>query len=100
VGNNFHQRPVGTDLLQRLAPGIEPCAVVAERLSACSLTQIFGLDVVALGALCIIVVHPLFDRMPRTLSHMVSSPDARLDLGSERPIKPNLDTSDTLGLEM
>ena len=47
--------------------------MITERLAACSLPQILGLKVVAFRALRVIVVHALFDRMPRTFSHFVCS---------------------------
>ena len=44
-------------------------ALFAKRLSARSLTEVFGFNVVARIAVCIVVMHGLLDGMPRGFLH-------------------------------
>ncbi len=48
-------------------------AAAAERLAARARAAVLGLDVVAFGALVVVVVHVLFDRVERRYLHLDSS---------------------------
>lgn len=74
VGTDVHKQcPVSLFMLQTLtAFGVKFGAMVAQRFSAGSASQILAFDIVAFRAASVVVMDILLDRMPGTLSRHAS----------------------------
>ena len=70
VGTDVHHHePMKRAFGGLAARVIESLTMVTERFPAGSLPKVLALDVVAFGARCIIMVHVLQNRVPRSFSH-------------------------------